>query len=903
MKKIFDSTMVLIMALMLGAGSTLYADCPEGYTDHVDATQYLTDFQLNTETGDLTFNDLYFPEEAFRRVYDVYLYEMRGECPFQIYVKEETTDYAYGGAANPLINGGTDLIDIGSWSNEVKGGVHTYNISKALDVCRKKGFAQGYLALRPKIFAKTGGVYGAAVSYYNNKNEDSYGSRRNLWQVNGFYFELESLSDASITVPETMRYDRDNQHYQVAFTCLNRCRYMVQYSSDNTNWQTSRDWIVEADEARQGVSVEASFKAKVLNVNKLWFRLIVENLETGKSITVNADHTVSMLYPLVQGSDITWHEKGEKVTITKLDECKELSFDSQLPVKMQATNDPKVVNITMPGCYVMAYQKVGEYTVKFLNADYTLLKTEKVPCGGDATAPANPTLGGYTFKGWDKDFTNVHNDLTVLATYAIGSDEYSLKATMTAHKNERYPYDRFANSETRAMVGDVLTFGINVSATASASLYYETGSWNKTEQKWIWSAGKKIEDYTPSSSKSYTQSLDVCWDTYNGVKALERRFAVRFYLILGGNKLYTDPCELDVYYPITVASKSGNSLLVENQTGEFEMNFTITIPARNDDTIRVYNINGEGGGCFRYARTIKPQYDVESGLDKAGNSFFICPGDIETINTSTAQYAVLFDNAEPRKSYDFSAQGLGTYPNMFYGEVVTCGESVQHMPEEPVREGYFFKGWTAWDSNMADDAYLKVPAVDEVYVGFSADWEEIPVGEKFTVRFFKKDGTTQIGASQLVNKGENATPPEAPYEAGFHFVGWDKNYTTVTANLNIVALYGDDSKTWTVAYYDEEGKTKLSEEVVADMMSASGLSLYKEGNEFVGWKNMETDQMEDLTHVSKNLNVKAVFQVKQAIDQVENRQPSSACRKVLRNGQLLILTPNGTFDVIGQKVE
>lgn len=905
MEKIFGCTMALIMALMLGAGSTSYAACPEGYTDHVDATQYLTDFQLNTETGDLTFNDLYFPEEAFRRVYAVYLYEMRGECPFQVYGQEETTDYAYGGAANPIINNGTDLIDIGSWSSEVKGGVHTYNISKALDVCRKKGFAQGYLALRPKVYAKTGGVYGSEVSYYNNKNEDRSGSRKNLWQVNGFYFELESLSDASITVPETMRYDRDNQHYQVAFTCLNRCRYMVQYSSDNTNWQTSRDWIVEADEARQGVSVEASFKAKVLNVNKLWFRLIVENLETGKSITVNADHTVSMLYPLVQGSDITWHKKGEKVTITKLDECKELSFDSQLPVRVQATNDPKVVNITMPGCYVMAYQKVGEYTVKFLNADYTLLKTEKVPCGGDATAPANPTLGGYTFKGWDKDFTNVHNDLTVLATYSIGSDEYSLKATMTAHKNERYPYDRFANSETRAMVGDVLTFGINVSATASASLYYETGSWNKTEQKWIWSDGKKIGDYTAGSSQSYSQSVDVCWDTYNGVKALEHRFAVRFYLILGGNKLYTDPCELDVYYPITIASKSGNSLLVENQTGEFDMNYTITIPARNDDTIRVYNINGEGGGCFSYERVNKPQpqYAVVSGVDDEGNSFFLCPGEIETINTSAAQYAVVFDGATPTQTYDFTSQGLGKYTNVFYAEAVTCGESVQHMPEEPVREGYFFKGWTAWDSSIADDAYLKVPAVNDVYIGFSADWEEIPAGEKFIVRFFKKDGTTQIGASQLVNKGENATPPEAPDEAGFHFVGWDKNYTTVTANLDIFALYGDDSKTWTVAYYDEEGKTKLSEEVVADMMPANGLSLYKEGNEFVGWKNMETDQMEDLTHVSKNLNVKAVFQVKQAIDQVENRQPSSACRKVLRNGQLLIRTPNGTFDVMGRRVE
>ena len=64
------------------------------------------------------------------------------------------------------------------------------------------------------------------------------------------------------------------------------------------------------------------------------------------------------------------------------------------------------------------YEKnVVYYTVTFLDWDGTTLKTEQVEQGKSATAPADPVREGYTFIGWDKDFSNVQSDLTVTAQY------------------------------------------------------------------------------------------------------------------------------------------------------------------------------------------------------------------------------------------------------------------------------------------------------------------------------------------------------------------------------------------------------------------------------------------------------------------------------------------------------
>ena len=84
---------------------------------------------------------------------------------------------------------------------------------------------------------------------------------------------------------------------------------------------------------------------------------------------------------------------------------------SGLPATMPA-ND-----VTVNGSFT-----IDRYTVTFYDWDGTVLKVETVAWGQAATPPADPTREGYTFIGWDFDFTNVVWDLAVNAEYVKNAE-------------------------------------------------------------------------------------------------------------------------------------------------------------------------------------------------------------------------------------------------------------------------------------------------------------------------------------------------------------------------------------------------------------------------------------------------------------------------------------------------
>ena len=88
--------------------------------------------------------------------------------------------------------------------------------------------------------------------------------------------------------------------------------------------------------------------------------------------------------------------------------------------------DKEFTNITAD-LVVTAQYEINTYTVTFKDWDGTELKTQEVQYGGDAEAPADPTRVGYTFTGWDKAFTNITADVVVTAQYEINTYTVTFK--------------------------------------------------------------------------------------------------------------------------------------------------------------------------------------------------------------------------------------------------------------------------------------------------------------------------------------------------------------------------------------------------------------------------------------------------------------------------------------------
>ena len=63
------------------------------------------------------------------------------------------------------------------------------------------------------------------------------------------------------------------------------------------------------------------------------------------------------------------------------------------------------------------YTASTTYTVRFLDWDNSVISTQTVTRGGNATPPPNPTRDGYTFSGWQGNYTNITADTDIIATY------------------------------------------------------------------------------------------------------------------------------------------------------------------------------------------------------------------------------------------------------------------------------------------------------------------------------------------------------------------------------------------------------------------------------------------------------------------------------------------------------
>ncbi|MBQ7906951.1 MAG: InlB B-repeat-containing protein [Clostridia bacterium] len=153
-------------------------------------------------------------------------------------------------------------------------------------------------------------------------------------------------------------------------------------------------------------------------------------------------------------------------------------------------------------------------------------------------------------------------------------------------------------------------------------------------------------------------------------------------------------------------------------------------------------------------------------------------------------------------------------------------------PGDPDRSGFRFVDWDKDFSSIFADL-----TVTAKYV------------QQFTVTFVDYDGS--IIDLELVDYNGNARAPEAPTRAGYRFVGWNTTFTEVVSDLEVKAEY---IKQYKVSFYDAYGNLIKEEMVDTGTGATAPVAPELEGYSFDSWNK-------DFSSVTEDIVVKAVYKI------------------------------------------
>jgi len=133
--------------------------------------------------------------------------------------------------------------------------------------------------------------------------------------------------------------------------------------------------------------------------------------------------------------DIT---RDEKVDVLDLVRLKKITVGLANAVSVADINEDDAIDssdiLILRKIIILGVENYNPFTVVFLDGD-TVLSKQKVSIGSDATAPTPLPKKGYTFVGWDKEFTSVGRDLTVNAVYEKAFNQFFFDFTENENGN------------------------------------------------------------------------------------------------------------------------------------------------------------------------------------------------------------------------------------------------------------------------------------------------------------------------------------------------------------------------------------------------------------------------------------------------------------------------------------
>lgn len=165
-------------------------------------------------------------------------------------------------------------------------------------------------------------------------------------------------------------------------------------------------------------------------------------------------------------------------------------------------------------------------------------------------------------------------------------------------------------------------------------------------------------------------------------------------------------------------------------------------------------------------------------------------------------------------------------------EIVEHGKQAT-APADPQREHYVFTGWDTTYSDITTNVTIR------------AMYEPA----QYTVTFVSWDG--QVLKTETVTYTESATAPDAPEREGYDFSHWSHDYTSVSSDLTVTAVY--TLKEYTVQFVDSDDTVLSTQTVKHGEAAVPPAAPQKEGYIFIGWDNTNYD------YVTQHMTIKAMY--------------------------------------------
>ncbi|WP_097006338.1 InlB B-repeat-containing protein [Lacrimispora amygdalina] len=462
----------------------------------------------------------------------------------------------------------------------------------------------------------------------------------------------------------------------------------------------------------------------------------------------------------------------------------------------------------------------------------TVLKTQEVPIGKNATPPEDPERAGYTFAGWDKISTDIQDHTIITAKYTINGYKLTLDGNGgmidgKATKEQGFVYNEsidqmlkggedsinrkyynFDGWYTEAAGGDKYTYIGNTMPASNLTIY---AHWTRTSslvtyKDWDGTVLKTQEvvikaDATPPENPNRTGYTFIGWDhNSSGIEdhtIITAQYTINnFMLILNGNG----------------GTVNGNEMKL--QTIPYGESFDqMLIDGRNEASREYYDFNG----WFT--------------MPVAGDEYAYSGNKMPDTNLTIYAHWVRSSSLVTYKDWNGA---------IIKSQKVSIGEDAT-PPEIPNRTGYTFVGWDKSSSNIQDHTIITAQYSTNknrvildgnggTFDGDPIKTQEINYGELF---------------DQLLINGKNIVSQKY-----FTFDGWYSSPTggehySYTGNImpnSDITIYAHWVRNYvTVTYKDWDGKILKTQKIAEGSDAASPVEPDRVGYAFAGWDKPSTD--------------------------------------------------------------